>query len=134
MRMQFIQPDGWDKPKGYSNGLLVTDPSRFIFVAGQIAWDAHKNIVGEGDFVAQFQQALANVIVVISEAGGMPEHIVRMTVYTTDRQAYLDSQKELGGVYRELMGGHYPAMTLVQVSALMEPGAMLEIEATAALP
>jgi enamine deaminase RidA (YjgF/YER057c/UK114 family) len=134
MRLIPIQPPDWAQPKGYSNGILVTDPSRWVFTAGQIAWDTDGQLVGPGDFAAQFRQALANVLAVVREAGGQPQHMVRLTMYVNDREAYLGSVRELGGVYRELMGGHYPAMALVQVVALMEEGAMIEIEGTAALP
>ena len=134
MRLQLIQPDGWPKPKGYANGVLVTDPSRFVFVAGQIAWDENQELVGPGDFATQFERALANVIVVLGEAGGLPMHIVRLTMYTTDKAAYLACQEQIGATYRELMGDHYPAMAMVQVSGLMEDDALIEIEATAALP
>jgi len=134
MRIQTIQPPTWAQPKGYANGVLVQDPSQFVYTAGQIAWDADQRLVGDGDFVAQFRQALANVLEVVSEAGGQPQHLVRLTMYVSDRGAYLSAAKELGAVYRELMGGHYPAMALVQVAALLEEGAMIEIEGTAALP
>ena len=134
MRIDVVQPPGWAKPKGYANGVLVKDPSRFVYTAGQVAWDEDQNLVGEGDFVAQFGQALANVLAVVREAGGMAQHLVRLTMYVTDKQAYLDHAKELGPVYRERMGGHYPAMAMVEVKGLLEPGAMIEIEGTAALP
>ncbi len=134
MRIQPLQPPSWAKPKGYANGVLVEDPSRFVFTAGQIAWDAEQQLVGAGDFVAQFRQALSNVLAVVGEAGGGAEHLVRLTMYVSDKDAYLAATGELGGVYRELMGGHYPAMALVQVAALLEEGAQIEIEWTAALP
>ncbi len=134
MRIHTIQPPAWAKPKGYANGILVKDPSRFVFTAGQVAWDAEQRIVGAGDFAAQFRQALANVLAVVRQAGGHPEHVVRLTIYVSDKDAYLAALAELGPIYRELMGRHYPAMALVQVAALVEEGAMLEIEGTAALP
>lgn len=134
MRIDVVQPPGWAPPKGYANGVLVKDPSRFVYTAGQVAWDAEQNLVGEGDFVAQFDQALANVLAVVQQAGGLPQHTVRLTMYVTDKQAYLDCAKELGPVYRKHMGNHYPAMALVEVKGLLEPGAMIEIEGTAALP
>ena len=134
MRIQPIQPPSWSQPRGYSNGVLVQDCSRFVFTAGQIAWDEGQQLVGPGDFVAQFRQALSNVLTVVGEAGGQAEHLVRLTVYVSDKDAYLAATRELGAVYRELMGGHYPAMALVQVAALLEEGALVEIEGTAALP
>jgi len=134
MRLHTINPPTWARPKGYSNGVLVEDPSRFVFVAGQVAWDPEERIVGEGDFCAQFRQALENVLAIVREAGGMPEHLVRLTIYVTDTAAYQACLGEVGQVYRELMGRHYPAMSLVQVAALLEEGALLEIEGTAALP
>ena len=134
MRLHLIHPPAWAPPKGYSNGILVKDPSRFVFTAGQVAWDAEQNLVGAGDFVAQFRQALANVLAVVRQAGGQPQHMVRMTIYVSDKRAYLESTKALGPVYRELMGDHYPAMALVQVAGLVEEGALIEIEGTAALP
>ncbi len=134
MRIDVIQPPEWAKPKGYSNGMLVSGPTRLLFVAGQVAWDEQEQIVGEGDFAAQFEQALKNVVAVVTEAGGLPEHIVRMTIYLTDCDAYLAAQKAIGAAYRSLMGKHFPVMSAVGVAALIEPGAMLEIEVTAALP
>lgn len=134
MQIDPIQPPGWVAPKGYSNGMLVTGGGSMLFIAGQVAWDAQQQLVGEGDFVRQFTQALENVASVLREAGGLPEHIVRMTLYLTDCGTYLEHQKEVGAVYRSIMGKHFPAMSAVQVAALMEPGALLEIEATAVLP
>ena len=134
MQIDPIQPPGWAAPKGYSNGMLVTGGGSMLFIAGQVAWDAQQQIVGEGDFVRQFTQALKNVVSVLTEAGGRPEHVVRMTLYLTDCGTYLEHQKEVGAAYRSIMGKHFPAMSAVQVAALMEPGALLEIEATAVLP
>ena len=134
MRSQIVHPEGWKAAKGYSNGVLVKDPSGFVFVAGQVAWDADQNLVGAGDFLAQFRQALANVVAVVEASGGVAGHLVRLTIYVTDKAAYLASTRELGPVYRELMGEHYPAMALVQVAGLVEDGALVEIEGTAALP
>lgn len=134
MSIETIEPDGWPRPRGYSNGKLAPEGARMLFVAGQVAWDTSERIVGAGDFPAQFRQALSNVLAVVAAAGGGPEHVVRMTIYVTSKQAYLDSLKAVGEIYRELMGRNYPAMALVAVAALVEDGAMLEIEATAALP
>ena len=129
--MNILQPPGWARAKGFSNGIAAS--GKLVFIAGQIGW------TGEGkwearDFAGQFRQALLNVITVLKEARGKPEHLVRLTWYVLDRQEYLNSLKAVGDAYRELMGRHYPTMAVVQVSGLMEPEARLEIEATAVLP
>lgn len=128
--MPAIEPEGWAQPRGYSNGYRVGD---VLFIAGQIAWTPSCELVGEGDFAAQFDQALANVRAVLDAAGGRPEQVGRVTVYVTDKAAYLDAVKAVGASWRRHLGRHYPAMSLVQVAALLEPGAMVEIEATAVL-
>jgi len=133
MRIEPIQPDGWAPAKGYSNGMLVEGHARLLFVAGQIAWDAEQRLVGDGDFAAQFRQALANVVAVVRAAGGEPQHIVRLTMYVVDKRAYEAALKDVGAAYRDVVGKHYPAMALVQVADLLEPGALVEIEGTAAL-
>ena len=120
-------------PKGYHNGVLAPAGARTLFVAGQIAWDAEQELVGGSDFVRQFDQALANVLAVVAAAGGVPADVARMTVFVTDKKRYLAALKELGDVWRERMGRHYPAMALVEVRALVEDGALVEIEATAAI-
>ena len=127
MRRAF-HPEGWAPAKGYSNGYRV---GNVLFIAGQVAWDAQQQIVGGADFAAQFRQAIANVRAVLDTAGGVPEQVGRVTVYVTDKDAYIAASKAVGAAWREFMGRHYPAMTLVQVAALLEPGAMVEIEATA---
>ena len=129
--MTILQPPGWAKPKGFSNGISAS--GKLVFVAGQIGW------TGEGkweskDFAGQFRQTLKNTLAVLAEAGGGPEHIVRMTWYILDTQEYLGAIKELGAAWRELIGRHYPAMTVVQVGALIEAQARLEIETTAVVP
>lgn len=134
MELQPIQPEGWAAPRGYQNGMLCPPGARMLFVAGQIAWDAEQRLVGMGDFVAQFAQALANVLAVVRAAGGAPEHVARLTVYVTDHEQYVGNQRALGVEYRRQMGRHYCAMALVEVAALLEHGALVEIEATAALP
>jgi len=134
MKIEAVNPAGWKDPRGYNNGMLVDGATRLLFVAGQVAWDADQNLVGAGDFVAQFRQALANVVAVVRQAGGEPEHVVELTIYVTDKAAYLASQKELGQAYRDVMGKHFPAMALVQVAGLVEDGALLEIQARAVLP
>lgn len=134
MKIETVQPDGWKAPKGYANGVSVVGASRLVFVAGQIAWNADQQLVGHGDMAAQFGQVLANVAAVVRAAGGEPQHVVRMTCYVTDKQAYLAATREIGAHWRATFGRHFPAMALVQVAALLEPGALIEIEATAALP
>lgn len=134
MERRAIEPQGWAAPRGYANGVLVEGAGRLLFVAGQIAWDEAQRLVGAGDLVAQFGQALRNVAAVVQAAGGAPEHLVRMTVYVVDKRDYLARQREIGAVYREALGRHFPAMALVQVADLLEDGALVEIEATAALP
>ncbi|MCL4747784.1 MAG: RidA family protein [Burkholderiaceae bacterium] len=131
-----LQPAGWDKPKGYVNGVAAR--GTVIAVAGQVGWTARSQIIGE-DFVAQARQALSNIVAILAEAGAGPQHIVRMTWYVTDKVEYLAAGKALGAVYRELMTGpdakvNYPAMSAVQVAGLVEEGAKLEIEATAVVP
>jgi enamine deaminase RidA (YjgF/YER057c/UK114 family) len=131
MSHRVLQPDGWARPKGYANG--VSASGRTIFVAGQIGWDAQQQLVSDG-LVAQAKQALENIIAVLAADGARPEHVVRLTWYVTDRAAYLAAGRELGEVYRAVMGRHFPAMTAVEVTALMEPRAVVEIEATAVVP
>ena len=126
-----VQPEGWASPRGYSNGYVVDGT---LFVAGQIAWDASQRLVGRGDFAAQFSQALANVRAVLDAAGCPPERVGRVTIYVTDKHAYLASLPAVGQAWRSSFGRHYPAMALVQVADLLEDGAMVEIEATAVLP
>ncbi|MCW5730020.1 MAG: RidA family protein [Alphaproteobacteria bacterium] len=129
--MQFLNPDAWAPPKGYSNGVLAE--GRQVFVAGQIGWNAAGEF--ESDALgAQAAQALANTIEVLRLAGAGPEHIVRMTWYVTDKKEYLAARAEIGAAYRRHIGRHFPAMTLVQVSALLEDRAKVEIETTAVIP
>lgn len=127
-----LSPESLAPARGYSNGIIL-GPGRVLFVAGQIGWDREARIVSD-DFAAQFAQALANVMAVVREAGGGPEHVGRLTIYVTDKQRYLGALKAVGAAYREQMGKHYPAMALVEVQALLEEGALVEIEATAVLP
>jgi enamine deaminase RidA (YjgF/YER057c/UK114 family) len=126
-----LQPPGWARPKGYANGVSAT--GRLVFVAGQIGWDAEQHLVG-GGLVAQARQALANIVAVLAEDGARPEHLVRLTWYVTDRAAYMAASRALGEAYRDIIGRHFPAMTAVEVAALMEPDAVIEIEATAVVP
>jgi len=129
--MQILQPPGWAKPRGFSNGVAAT--GRFVFVAGQIGWTGENKWAAK-NFAGQFRQTLKNTLAVLAEAGGRPEHIVRMTWYVTDKQEYLGAIREVGAAWRELMGRHYPAMAVVQVGALIEDEARLEIETTAVVP
>ena len=128
-----INPKALGVPRGYSNGMLAPAGGRVLFVAGQVGWDADQRIV-QGGFSAQFRQALANVLTVVTAAGGLAEHIGRLTIYVTSKQSYAGDLKEVGAAYRSLMGRHYPAMALVEVAGLVEEGAMVEIEADAVLP
>ena len=130
--MQVLQPPGWARPKGYSNG-IATRGGKLVFVAGQVGWSGDGSW-REAGFAGQFRQALANVLAVLAEAGGEPAHVARLTWYVLDKQEYLAALNEIGAAYRELMGRHYPAMTVVQVSGLVEDRARLEIEATAVVP
>jgi enamine deaminase RidA (YjgF/YER057c/UK114 family) len=129
--MDILQPPGWPQPKGYSNG--VAAQGRLVFVAGQIGWDEKGQFSGDS-LVDQVRQALKNTLAVLAQADAGPEHIVRMTWYITDRQEYLRTLNEVGRVYREVIGRHYPAMAMVQVAALIESGARVEIETTAVVP
>ena len=127
----FLHPRGWRPSKGFSNGVVAQ--GRTIFLAGQVGWNAERWFES-GDFVVQARQALANIVTLVAEAGGRAEHITRLTWFILDKQEYLSRQRELGEVYRSVIGKHFPAMTLVQVGALVEDAAKLEIEATAVVP
>ena len=129
--MQILQPPGWARAKGFSNGVAAS--GKLVFVAGQIGWTGECKWEA-WDFAGQFRQALQNILAVLKEAGGEPQHIVRLTWYVLDKQEYLSSLKEVGAAYRELMGRHFPTMAVVQVCALIEDDARLEIEATAVIP
>lgn len=129
--LDFLEPDGWKPASGYANGVLGPDGT--IFTGGQIGWNADQKFETD-DFVAQCRQALENVVAVVAAAGGRVEHIGKLTWYILDKSEYLARRKELGAVYREVMGRHFPAMTMVQVSALIEDRARVEIEAVAFLP
>lgn len=128
---RIIQPDGWARPKGYSNGVAARGEQ--LFVAGQIGWNERQEIVSD-DFAEQAAQALRNVVAVLHAAGTTAEHIVRLTWYVTDKCDYAAAMERVGTAYREILGNHYPAMTLVQVAALLEDRAKVEIEATAIIP
>jgi|JI10StandDraft_1071094.scaffolds.fasta_scaffold424814_1 enamine deaminase RidA (YjgF/YER057c/UK114 family) len=130
-RNRVLQPPGWAPPKGYSNGIEAR--GRVIAIGGQIGWDSQCRF-HSSDFVAQARQALENIVAVLAEAGGRPEHLIRMTWYVLDKREYLAAYRQLGTVYREVIGRNFPAMTAVQVAGLMEDAARLEIEATAVIP
>jgi len=129
--MQILQPPGWERPRGYSNGIVAT--GKLVFISGQIGWDAQQQFQTT-DFVAQARQALQNVLDILAECGGKPENITRMTWYLVDKAEYQVNIRDLGKVYQELMADHYPAMSAVEVCSLMEVQARLEIEATAVIP
>lgn len=133
MRHEIINPVSLGSPRGYSNGVLAPADGRLLFVAGQVAWNSEQRIVSN-EFAAQLGQALENVITVVRAAGGEPEHVVRLVIYVTDKNDYIAALKAVGAEYRRVMGKHFPAMALVQVAGLLEPGAKVEIEATAVLP
>jgi enamine deaminase RidA (YjgF/YER057c/UK114 family) len=129
--MKIVNPPEWTAPKGYANGVVAR--GTLVFVGGQVGWDAKQQFASD-DFASQARQALANIVTVLHEAGARPEHVVRMTWYVTDKREYLACRTALGVAYRELIGRHFPAMTAVEVSALIEDRAKVEIEATAVVP
>lgn len=128
---EILQPPGWPKPKGYSNGIAAE--GRLVFVGGQIGWDENEVLVSD-DLAAQVKRILLNTTAVLREAGAGPEHVVRMTWYVTDKKEYLGAVREIGAAYRDIMGRNFPAMALVQVADLLEDGAKVEIETTAVIP
>jgi enamine deaminase RidA (YjgF/YER057c/UK114 family) len=132
MMIKNLQPPGWPRPKGYANGIAAQGGTT-VYVAGQVAFD-EKGVIVETTFGGQFRQTLKNTLAVLAEAGGGPAHIVRMTWYVTSKPEYLSSLQEVGAAWRELMGRNYPAMAVVEVTALMEDAAKVEIETTAVLP
>lgn len=127
---EIVQPEGWPRPKGYSNGILAR--GRTLFLAGQVGWDASERMVGD-DIVSQFGQALRNIVTLVEKAGGKREDLVRMTIFCADLDAYRRSVGAIGAVYREVMGKHFPVMSLIGVAGLIEEGGLVEIEATAVL-
>jgi enamine deaminase RidA (YjgF/YER057c/UK114 family) len=129
--MKTLQPPDWAQPKGYANGIAAK--GTLVFTSGMIGWNAQCQFETD-DFTAQTQQALKNIVAVILQAGGKPEHLVRLTWYITNKTEYLEHQVQLGAVYRSVIGRHYPVMSVIEVSALLEPRAKVEIEATAVIP
>ncbi|WP_246794519.1 RidA family protein [Burkholderia perseverans] len=128
--IQILQPPEWARPRGYANGVAAS--GRLVFTSGQLGWDAQEKLVGER-YADQAIQALKNIVAVLAEAGAKPEHLVRLTWYVSDREAYFTDAKEVGRAYRELIG-HFPPMSAFQVAALMVEGARVQIEATAVIP
>ena len=129
--MRLLHPKNWARTSGFSNG--VAAEGRQVFVAGQVGWNARQEIVDD-DFVAQVAQALRNIVDILAEADARPEHLVRLTWYITDKREYIARSREVGEAYRRVVGRHFPAMTLVQVAALLDDRAKVEIEATAVVP
>lgn len=129
--MTTLLPPGWPRPKGYAAGVAAR--GTLVFISGQIGWNEREEIVG-ADLAAQVRQALSNVLAILAEGGGAAEHLARLTWYVTDRDEYVAARAAIGSAYREVIGRHYPAMAVVEVSRLVEPGAKVEIEATAVIP
>jgi len=127
-----ILPEGWPKPKGYSNGILAEN-GKTLFLAGQVGWTEDELFESE-KLVPQFEQALKNIISVVEKAGGKPEHICKMTCFCKDRDQYLESRRELGVIWKQIMGHHYPCMSMIFVVDLLDHPALIEIEATAVIP
>lgn len=130
--MKALLPTGWMPPVGYANG-IEAPPGRLVFVAGQVGWNAAQKFESE-DFAPQFAQALKNILAVLAEAGGRAEHICRLTAYCCDKPAYLAARPQLGRIWRELMGRHYPAMSMIFVADLLDAPGKIELEATAVIP
>jgi len=130
--MKILQPPAWARPRGFSNGIAVKGGTT-VYIAGQVGYNG-QGAWEEKGFAGQFRQALANILAVLAEASGRPEHLVRLTWYVLDKQEYLGALKDVGAAYRELIGRHYPVMAVLQVSGLVEAEARLEIEATAVIP
>ena len=129
--MNILQPPGWPRPKGYANGISAS--GRTIYTAGVIGWDEKEMLVSHR-LDLQFEQVLKNIVAILAEGGAKPEHVVRMTVYITDRPQYLKLRDELSPIWKSIMGSHYPAMALVEVKGLVNQSALVEIEATAVVP
>jgi len=130
--MEVLLPQGWAPPIGYANGIAVA-PGRIVFIAGQVGWDAQQKFHST-EVAPQFDQALQNVIAVLAEAGGRPEHICRITAFCCDKPAYLAARSQLGGIWKRLMGRHYPCMSMIFVSDLLDSPGKIELEATAVVP
>jgi enamine deaminase RidA (YjgF/YER057c/UK114 family) len=131
MSIQVLHPPNWLPPVGYSNGVSVA-AGRIVFIAGQIGWDAHQHFQSD-DLVSQFEQALKNILAILAEAGGKPNHICRLTAFCIDKPAYLAGRRELGRIWKLQMGNHYPAMSMIFVADLLDTPAKIELEATAVI-
>jgi enamine deaminase RidA (YjgF/YER057c/UK114 family) len=129
---EIVQPEGWARPEGYSNGAIAA--GRVVTIAGQVGWNPNTCVFESVDFIGQTRQALHNVVEVLLAAGARPSDLVRLTWYIVERGEYVSARREIGAAYREIMGGHYPPMSLVFVSGLLEQQARVEIEATAVIP
>ena len=130
--MEVLHPKGWSAPVGYSNGIAAT-PGRVVFIAGQVGWDEQQKFRTQ-EIVPQFEQALKNVLAVLAEAGGRPEHICRLTGFCCDKRGYLAGRPELGKIWKRYMGHHYPAMSMIFVADLLDRPGKIELEATAVVP
>lgn len=130
--MNVLLPEGWKPPIGYANGIAVR-PGTMVFLAGQVGWNADQVFESE-ELAPQFQQALENILAILADAGGKPEHITRITAFCIDKPAYLAARKELGAIWRRLMGDHYPAMSMIFVADLLDRPGLIELEATAVIP
>jgi len=130
--MNVLLPEGWAPPIGYANGIEV-DAGRIVFIAGQVGWNAQQVFESE-EIAPQFEQALKNLLAVLAVAGGKPENVCRITAFCCDKPAYLAARRELGGIWRRLMGNHYPAMSMIFVADLLDNPGKIELEATAVLP
>ena len=130
--MDVLHPKGWASPVGYSNG-IVARPGRIVFIAGQVGWDEQQKFQ-TAELVPQFEQALRNILAVLAEAGGRPEHLCRVTGFCCDKKGYLAGRRELGRIWRRYMGSHYPAMSMIFVSDLLDSPGKIELEATAVVP
>lgn len=129
---EYLTPDGWAPPRGYANGVVVS--GKLVVLSGQIGWNPATATFDDTGFVAQVRQALVNIVALLREAGAEPTHLARLTWFVTDRSTYVDNRREIGRAYREVIGVFYPPMSVIIVSALVEPDAMVEIEATAVIP
>jgi enamine deaminase RidA (YjgF/YER057c/UK114 family) len=132
MSSQILHPPGWLPPIGYANGISVA-AGRIVFIAGQVGWDADQHFQSE-ELVPQFEQALKNMLAILAEAGGMPSHICRITAFCIDKSAYLAGRRELGRIWKSLIGNHYPVMSMIFVADLLDAPAKIELEATAVIP
>jgi len=132
MSSQILHPPGWLPPIGYTNGISVA-AGRIVFIAGQVGWDADQHFQSE-ELVPQFEQALKNMLAILAEAGGMPSHICRITAFCIDKSAYLAGRRELGRIWKSLIGNHYPVMSMIFVADLLDAPAKIELEATAVIP